>query len=155
MNRNLQRRSPLNLSPFAIPMQPTNNTKATSVFRSLRGGFAGAIAGVLLGILIPWLLLPVHVNNAKDPISWGFQTFEGILQFFAMIVGAGVLGIFGGLTGSAIATATFDPTSSDIPNRMRSNEIGSANSTTEPLSIEQEKQQLKARLAELESQSEN
>ncbi len=136
-------------------MPPTNNTKATSVFHSLQGGFAGAFAGILLGVLIPWLLLPVHVNNAKDPISWGFQTLEQIAQFLAMIVGAGVLGIIGGLTGSAIATATFDPTSSDIPNRMRSNELSSANSATETLSIEQEKQQLKARLAELESQSEN
>jgi hypothetical protein len=136
-------------------MPPTNNTKATSVFRSLQGGFAGAFAGILLGILIPWLLLPVHVNNAKDPISWGFQTFEQMVQFLAMIVGAGVLGTIGGLTGSAIATATFDPTSSDIPNRMRSNEIFAVNSTPKTLSIEQEKQQLKARLAELEEQSEN
>jgi hypothetical protein len=136
-------------------MPPTNNTNATSVFRSLQGGFAGAFAGILLGILIPWLLLPVHVNNAKDPVSWGFQTFEQIVLFLAMIVGAGVFGIIGGLTGSAIATATYDTTPSDFPNRMPSNEIGSANSTTETLSIEQEKQQLKDRLAELELQSEN
>jgi hypothetical protein len=136
-------------------MPPTKNTKATSVFRSLQGGFAGAVAGILLGILIPWLLLPVHINNAKDPISWGFQSFEQIMQFLAMIVGAVVLGILGGLTGSAMAAATFDPTSSDIPNRMRSNGRSSANSATETLSIEQEKQQLKARLAELESQTEN
>lgn len=136
-------------------MQPTKNTKAMSVLNSLMGGIAGAFLGILLGILLPWLLFPVTIKNPKDPISWGFQTLEGIFQFLAMIVGAGLLGILGGVTGSAIGTATSDQTSKLLPNRIRNAQPASTNSTAEKLTIEQEKQLLKARLAELEAQSEN
>ena len=63
-----------------------------------------------------------------------------------MMIGAGALGIIGGIAGSAIGVATHDssPVNSD---REKPN---GANSASDPVSVEQEMTQLKRRLVELE-----